>query len=66
MSYQYYKEIKPHKYLYFYSAHPSHIKDSIPYDLAKRIIVFVSDPNQVEFRLAELEQWLLDCSYPKT
>ena len=26
----YYKETNPHKYLNFYSAHPSHIKDSIP------------------------------------
>ena len=34
----YYKATNPHKYLNFYSAHPSHIKDSIPYNLAKRII----------------------------
>ena len=61
----YYKATNPHKYLNFYSAHPSHIKDSIPYNLAKRIIVFVSDASHVESRLAELEQWLLECSYPK-
>ena len=61
----YYKATNPHKYLNFYSAHPSHIKDSIPYNLAKRIIVFVSDTSHLESRLAELEQWLLECSYPK-
>ena len=59
----YYKATNPHKYLNFHSAHPSHIKDSIPCNLAKRIIVFVSETSHVESRLAELEQWLLECSY---
>ena len=61
----FYKETNPHKYLNFKSAHPSHIKDTIPFNLAKRIVVFVSDPQIVEIRLNELEHWLLDCSYPK-
>ena len=60
----YYKETNPHKYLDFNSAHPSHIKESIPFNLAKRIIVFVSDPELVQQRLKELEEWLLDCNYP--
>ena len=52
----YYKEMNPHKYLDFNSTHPSHIKDSIPFNLAKRIIVFVSDPDLVQQRLKELEE----------
>lgn len=60
----FYKDTNPHDYLNFESAHPVHIKQNIPYNLAKRIIVFVSDPKRVEFRLKELENWLLDCHYP--
>ena len=61
----FYKETNPHKYLNFKSAHPTHIKNTIPFNLAKRIVVFVSDPQIVEIRLNELEHWLLDCSYPR-
>ena len=39
----YYKEKNPHDYLNFHSAHPFHVKQTIPFNLAKRIIVFVSD-----------------------
>ena len=61
----YYKETNPHKYLDYHSAHPSHVKQTIPFNLAKRIIVFVSDPDLIEVRLKELEKWLIDCNYPK-
>ena len=61
----YYKETNPHRYLDYHSAHPSHIKQTIPFSLAKRIIVFVSDPDIIEIRLKELEKWLTDCHYPK-
>ena len=61
----YYKETNPHKYMDYKSAHPDHIKQTIPFNLAKRIVVFVSDSELVEIRLKELEQWLLDCHYPK-
>ncbi len=60
----YYKSTNPHKYLNFNSAHPSHIKNTIPYNLAKRIVVFVSDENLVEQRLNELKTWLIYCNYP--
>ena len=60
----YYKETNPHRYLNFNSAHPSHIKESMQFNLAIRIIVFVSDPQLVQHRLKELEDWLLDCNYP--
>ena len=60
----FYKDTNPHDYLDFKSAHPVHIKHNIPYNLAKRVIVFVSDSERVDFRLKELEKWLLDCHYP--
>ena len=61
----YYKETTPHDYLNFHSAHPFHIKQTIPFNLAKRIIVFVSDPERMKFLLGELKNWLLCCEYPK-
>ena len=51
------KETNPHDYLNFYSAHPFHIKQTIPFNL--------SDPERMKFRLDELENWLLRCEYPK-
>ena len=36
----------------------------MPYNLAKRIIVFVSDKKKINERLSELKTWLLSCSYP--
>ena len=37
----------------------------IPYNLAKRIIVFVSNPAKVMIRLDELTQFLKECQYPE-
>ena len=54
-----YKLTNAHKYLNFHSFHPQHCKDNIPYNLAKRIIVFVSNSEKMEYRLQELEKWLL-------
>ena len=39
----YYKDRNAHDYLPYNSAHPKHCKDNLPYHLAKRIIVFVSE-----------------------
>ena len=44
----YYKETNPHDYLNFHSAHPQHIKYTIPFNLAKRIIVLVTDEDTME------------------
>ena len=60
----YYKETNSHHYLPYNSHHPDHIKRNIPFNLAKRIIVFTSDENKVETRLTELKNWLLNSSYP--
>ena len=60
----FYKETNPHDYLNFHSAHPKHIKDTIPFNLAKRIIVFVTEEDTTKKRLNELKQWLINCDYP--
>ena len=60
----YYKETNSHDYLNFFSHHPNHVKTNIPYNLAKRIIVFCSDSSTVKIRLNELREWLLKCNYP--
>jgi len=60
----YYKDTNPHDYLNFHSAHPTHIKNTIPFNLAKRIIVFTTKEDRIKFRLKELKDWLLKCNYP--
>ena len=60
----YYKDTNAHDYLSYLSAHPEHTKENVPYNLAKRIIVFVSDENKIETRLNELKNWLKKCDYP--
>ena len=39
-TYSYYKYTNTHNYLPYESAHPESCKKSVPYTLAKRIIVF--------------------------
>ena len=56
----YYKETNPHDYLNFHRAHPTHIKETIPFNLAKRIIAFVSDEDTTKKRLNELKQSLIN------
>lgn len=60
----YYKETDAHDYLPYNSSHPKHCKDNVPFNLAKRIIVFVSNPEKVTIRLEELRKWLKNCKYP--
>ena len=43
----YYKDTNTHDYLPYDSAHPESCKKNVPYNLAKRIIVFVTDPEKV-------------------
>ena len=59
----YYKETNTHDYLHYNSHHPEHVKNNIPYTLAKKIVVFCSS-RFVEMRLAELRASLLACGYP--
>ena len=59
----YYKDTNAHDYLPYNSAHPKHCKEDLPYNLAKRVIVFVSNDEKVEMRLKELKNWLKNCNY---
>ena len=61
-----YKPTNSHKYLNYNSFHPTHCKDNIPFNLAKRIIVFVTNSDKMELRLRELEAWLIECNYPRS
>ena len=59
----YYKETNSHDYLNFYSHHPRHIINNIPYALAKRIIVFTSDYSKMEANLSDLCEYLVNGDY---
>ena len=41
-----------------------HILKNIPYNLAKRIIIFTSDEKKVEKHLIDLREWLIQKEYP--
>ena len=62
----FYKETNWYDYLNYFSHHPEHTKQNIPYNLAKRIIAFVSDEEKMNERLSELKTWLLSYSYHLT
>ena len=61
----FYKQTNTHDYLNYKSHHSKHIKDNIPYNLAKRIIIFCSKSETEKLGLNELRNWLLDCNFPK-
>ena len=60
----FYKETNSHFYLDYHSHHPQHMKDNIPYSLAKKLICFIPNEERLEFRLNELKTWLLKRNYP--
>ena len=55
-TYIFYKETNTHDYLNYNSHHPNHIKYNIPFSLAKRIPIFVSDKQKVTLRLKKLRK----------
>ena len=59
----YYKDTNVHDYLPYSSAHPDHSRENVPYNLAKCIIVFVSNEEKAEYRLNKLKNWLKSCKY---
>ena len=61
----YYNDTNTHDYLPSDSAHSDHSKDNVPYNLTKRIVVFVSNEEKIEYRLNELKNWLKSCKYPE-
>ena len=54
----YHKNTNTHDYLPYDSARPESCKKNVPYNLAKRIIFSVINPERVELRLNELRIWL--------
>ena len=60
----YYKETDTHNYVQFGSFHPRKTLTNIPYSLAQRICIIVSDPSRKEIRLAELKGRLQKQKYP--
>ena len=59
----YYKDTNSHDYLPYESANSDHSRDNVLYNLAKRIIVFVSNEEKIEYRFSELKNWLKSCKY---
>ena len=59
-----YKDTSIHNYLPYDSDNTESRKKSIPYKLAKRITVSVTDPENFKLRLNELRIWLKNNKYP--
>ena len=49
----FYEETNSHDYPNYFSHNPEHKKQNIPYNLVKRIIIFVSDEEKMNKRLSE-------------
>ena len=60
----YYKPTDTKQYLNFYSCHPRHTKNAVPFNLARRICTIVSDINVRNIRLEELTDFLTRRDYP--
>ena len=60
----YLKKTDIKQYLPYTSCHPRHIKNNIPYCLARRIKTTVSEHNKQEKRMEELKQDLIKRKFP--
>ena len=61
----YYKPTNNHHYLEYESFHAKHVRDNIPFNFFKKIIVFTSDPQKEKSALNEMRAWLIRSNYPK-
>ena len=61
----YYKDTNAHDFFPYDSAHPDNFIDNVPYNLAKRIIVFVSNEENIEYMFNKLKNSLKSCKYPE-
>ena len=61
----YFKQTDTHNYLPFHSCHPRGTKHNIPYNLALRLQMLVSDTKQREVRFQELRTLLIAKGYPE-
>ena len=60
----FYKTTNAHRYLHFTSQHHGFIKRNIPFNLAKRPVRILSNPDTLSYRLEELKEFLLKRKYP--
>ena len=60
----FYKPTDGHNYLHYTSSHPRHVKNSVPFNLARRLCSIVQKPDQLELRQTELNQFLRARAYP--
>ena len=60
----FYKITDTKQYLMFDSCHPRHIRNNIPYNLARRLCTIISDAEILDTRLKELQVLLLQRHYP--
>ena len=60
----YYKDTSTQDYLLYDSAHSESGKKNVSYNLARKIIVFITDPEKVKLRLNGLKTWLKNNKYP--
>ena len=60
----YHKATDTFQYLNCTSCHPRHIKQNIPFSMARRICTIVSNPQIKETRLQELSNRVLKRNYP--
>ena len=60
----YYKPTDSKQYLLYTSCHPKHTRNSIPYNLARRLKTIVSDEDTLNIRLGDLKKYLLKRKYP--
>lgn len=61
----FYKPTDSKQYLEYFSCHPRHIKNNVPYNLARRICSIVVDIQLRNERLSELETSLMKRNYPR-
>ena len=62
----YYKPTDSKQYLLYTSCHPKHTRNSIPYNLARRLKMIISEDNTLLVRLEELQTFLLKQKYPSS
>ena len=61
----FYKPTNNHHYLEYDSFHAKHVRDNIPYNFFKKIIVFTSDCQKEKSALNDMRGWLIKCNYPQ-
>ena len=60
----YYKQTDSKQYLSYTSCHPKHTRNSIPYNLARKLKMIILENNTLLVRLEELKLFLLKQNYP--